>query len=138
MKRLYTLLAMSTLAILVACSSYQGTTTAGDPNSSMVSNKDNPPSTMAELIRRQPGLVVSGTDNNLSIQMRGNRSFNSTNEPLFIVNGRRMGHEFSTIANINPMDVERIKVVRDPAELSGYGVGASNGVIEIYLTKGGE
>lgn len=94
-----------------------------------------PATTMAELLRRQPSLNVAGSGNNIQVRIRGARSFNSTNNPLYIVEGRRMGHEYSTIAAIAPQDVQRINVIRDPAELSSYGVGASNGVIEIFLKK---
>jgi outer membrane receptor for ferrienterochelin and colicin len=134
MKNLYLLFVAGVCTVLFSCNSYQGTLQAGKPDRSMVS-KDNVPATMAELMRRQPNIQVSGSDQNLSIKIRGNRSFTTTNEPLFIVNGRRMGHAFASIANINPMDVERITIIRDPAELSGYGVGASNGVIEISLNS---
>ncbi|MEM6628125.1 MAG: TonB-dependent receptor plug domain-containing protein [Bacteroidota bacterium] len=98
-------------------------------------DKKNTAQTMAELLRRQPLLTVSGSDNNPSVQIRGKTSFNTTTEPLYIVDGRRMGHNFSTIAAIAPADVEKISVVRDPAELAAYGVGAANGVIEIQLKQ---
>ena len=98
-------------------------------------DKQNTAQTMAELLRRQPLLSVSGSDNNPSVQIRGKTSFNTTSEPLYIVDGRRMGHDFSTIAAIAPADVERIRVIRDPADLASYGVGAANGVIEINLKK---
>ena len=98
-------------------------------------DKQNTAQTMAELLRRQPLLTVSGSDNNPSVQIRGKTSFNTTTEPLYIVDGRRMGHNFSSIAAIAPADVERIKVIRDPAELASYGVGAANGVIEINMKK---
>ena len=98
-------------------------------------DKNVPATSMAELLRRQPNLNVSGSGNNIKVQIRGSRSFNSTNQPLYIVEGRRMGHQYSTIAAIAPQDVQRINVIRDPAQLSSYGVGASNGVIEIFLKK---
>jgi len=134
MKNLYLLFVALVCTVLYSCNSYQGTLQAGNPSRSMVS-KENVPATMAELIRRQPNIQVSGSDQNLSVRIRGTRSFTTTNEPMYIVNGRRMGHSFASIANINPMDVERISIIRDPAELSGYGVGASNGVIEISLNS---
>jgi len=136
MNRLYfSLMAFCLVCLTISCNSYQGLTTAGDPNGPMVSTRNAPATDMAELIRRQPGITVTGSGQNLSVRIRGNRSFNATNEPLYIVEGRRMGHEFATIANINPQDVARMNVIRDPGNLAAYGLGASNGVIEIFLVE---
>lgn len=96
-------------------------------------SKDTPAPNMFELIRRQPGIQVRGSAIAPQIQIRGRRSIMSNNEPLFYLNGQNMGHDFSRIAHINPGDVKRVNVVTDPGELVAYGVGASNGVIEIFL-----
>ena len=124
---------------LSACKTAEDTSSLGDSKKDVkrksLVDKDNTAQTMVELLRRQPLLTVSGSDSNPSIQIRGKSSFNTTTEPLFIVDGRRMGHEFASISGIAPADVERINVIRDPAELASYGVGAANGVIEISLRK---
>lgn len=115
---------------------------SGDPNekptmkaSKSMVKEDVPARNMAELIGRQPNVVVSGSGSNVSFQIRGRRSFTSTNEPLFIVDGMNMGHDYQRIANIDPKDVRRVNIVRDPADLVAYGSQGANGVIEIYLNK---
>ena len=125
----------------VACKSTQDASkkssnnTRNVQNKSMVSN-DVPAQDLAELIRRQPSVTVTGSGENISIRIRGNRSFTATNEPLFILDGRRVGHIYSVVAHmVNPADVARINVIRDPATLSSYGSQGANGVIEIKLKK---
>lgn len=100
-----------------------------------VISKDAPAANMAELLRRQAFVTVKGSGANIKLNIRGQRTMNTSNEPLLIVDGLRVGNSFDRIAHINPLDVARIHVVRDPGDLAGYGLGASNGVIEIYLKK---
>ncbi|RMG24172.1 MAG: hypothetical protein D6730_13065 [Bacteroidetes bacterium] len=119
---------LATLLLGVSCKSTQyGSSTRG--------SEEVPAQNIAELLRRQPNLVVTGSGNNIRIQIRGDRSFNATNQPLFFLDRMNMGHDFSRIAHINPGDVDCIEVVKDPASLASYGVGASNGVIIVHLKK---
>ncbi len=74
---------------------------------------------------RVAGLEVR-SDN--SIRIRGGSSINSSNEPLFIVNGM----EVKDISIINPMDIKSIDVLKD-ASSSIYGSRGGNGVIVITL-----
>lgn len=96
---------------------------------------DAPVTDMAELIRRQPNVTVRGSGNNIDVEIRGQKSFTATTQPLYVLDGRRLGHDFQLISALNPADVARIDIVRDPASLASYGVGASNGVIEIITKK---
>ena len=136
--RISTLLAIIALA-LTACKTSENANSLADKKEDVkkktMVRDDVPATSMAELLRRQSSLTVTGSGDNINVQIRGSRSFNSTNEPLYIIEGRRMGHDYRSIAGIAPADVKRINVIRDPAELSSYGVGASNGVIEIFLKK---
>ena len=94
-----------------------------------------PASSMEELLRRQPNVIVTGSGNSVKVEIRGSTSITSNNEPLYVLDGRRMGNNFQLISHINPGDVHRINIVRDPAELSAYGLGAAAGVIEIITIK---
>lgn len=122
---------VSALALAPACKSqYEGA-----ERSVRVKNTQPPAENIAELLRRQPNIVVTGSGNNVKVQIRGTKSFNATNQPLYFVDRMNMGHDFSRISNLNPGDVERIEVVKDPASLASYGVGASNGVVIVHLKK---
>ena len=97
-----------------------------------------PAPTMYELLRRQPNLIVNGSGQNIALQIRGRSSVLSSNEPLIIMDGIRLGSGYDKIAHVNPSDVARIEVISDPAALASYGLGAANGVINIRLKKAGE
>lgn len=84
--------------------------------------------TIYDMIRGQvPGVEVSGT----SIRIRGERSLNVSNEPIFVVDGIIV----SSIEGISPRQVKSIKVLKGP-DASIYGTRGANGVIEITLISG--
>ena len=66
-----------------------------------------------------------------SVRIRGLGSF-SNNNPLYVVDGVQT----SSIAALNPNDIESMQVLKDAASASIYGVRASNGVIVITTKKG--
>ncbi|MGV8095808.1 MAG: SusC/RagA family TonB-linked outer membrane protein [Mangrovibacterium sp.] len=82
----------------------------------------------------------------VSIKIRGASSINGSSEPLYIVDGVPIeggnissidgDATFSSIANINPNDIESVEVLKDAASAAIYGSRAANGVI-IITTKGG-
>lgn len=94
-----------------------------------------PAADMAELLRRQPHVQVFGNGSNIRVQIRAKKTFLTTSEPLYIIDGIRVGNDYSSISFLNPGDVRRIKVVSNASELAGYGIGSANGVIEIFLNK---
>lgn len=73
-----------------------------------------------------PGVTVTGQ----RIIIRGIHTINANTDPLFVVDGVIA----SSIAHINPMDVESIDILKGPAA-SIYGVNSANGVILINTRK---
>ncbi len=71
-----------------------------------------------------PGVQVNGNE----IQIQGVNSFNSSTEPLYVVDGLYV----NSIDNISPQWVKSIEVLKGPAA-SIYGSRGSNGVILINL-----
>ena len=67
-----------------------------------------------------------------TIQVRGASSLNAGNGPLYLVDGVINPNG----ATINPMDIERVEVLKDAASASIYGVRGANGVILITTKKG--
>ncbi len=63
-----------------------------------------------------------------SINIRGKGSINTTNNPLWVIDGVIYGHEEPTI---NPADIEGITILKDASATSLYGSRAANGVILI-------
>lgn len=87
-----------------------------------------------------PGLIVTNTGelgSTPEIRIRGNSSLrkgNTTNEPLYIMDGKVISSE--TFYNLNPLDIKEIKVLKDAAACALYGIKAANGVLEITSQRG--
>ena len=87
-----------------------------------------------------PGLIIQNTGelgSTPEIRIRGNSSLrkgNTTNEPLYIMDGKVISPE--TFYNLNPMDIKEIKVLKDAAACALYGIKAANGVLEITSQRG--
>lgn len=68
-----------------------------------------------------------------NIRIRGFGSVNGSNAPLYVLDG--VAYQGS-IADINPMDIESISVLKDAASAALFGNKAANGVILITTKKG--
>jgi TonB-linked SusC/RagA family outer membrane protein len=95
---------------------------------------------------RIPGMfVVNHSGNPWSgayTLLRGVNSLNTTNQPLYVVDGIPVtsfgvfnslleGNIYNPLLGINPLDITRTTVLKDPAMTAIYGSQASNGVIMI-------
>jgi len=89
------------------------------------------------LMDRFPGVMVSRTsDGGVSIRIRGVSSFNSSNEPLYVIDDVPMqAAPGGALKGINPRDIASIQVLKDPAETAIYGVRGANGVIVIRTKR---
>lgn len=89
------------------------------------------------------GLSVSmagGSPNSASqIIIRSISSINTTqnNEPLFVIDGMAIRGGASTLADLNPNDIESMSVLKGAAASSLYGSEGANGVI-LITTKSGK
>lgn len=88
------------------------------------------------LMNRSPGVWVGrSAEGGIAVRIRGGTSLMGNNEPLYIVDGSPfLPGPNGALTGINPYDIESIKVLKDPADLSMYGVRGANGVI-IVKTK---
>lgn len=69
----------------------------------------------------------------VQIRIRGNRSINASNEPLYVIDG------IPTTANINdfnPHDIESMEVLKDASAVAIYGSRGANGVVLITTKRG--
>ena len=69
-----------------------------------------------------------------SIRIRGNRSLNATNNPLYVVDGVVLSS--GGIESINPRDIESINVLKDASSTAIYGSRGANGVILVTTKRG--
>ena len=90
---------------------------------------------MSSMAGRLPGVNVvpdaapGGTG---SIRIRGMSTANSSNDPLYIIDGVPTDN----INCINPSDIESMQVLKDAASASIYGSRAANGVVVITTKQG--
>ncbi len=76
-------------------------------------------------ITRSNGDAGSG----VSMTLRGNRSINGSNSPLFIIDGME-----GSYSELNPADIVSVEVLKDASSTAIYGAAGANGVI-IITTK---
>ena len=95
---------------------------------------------LSQLQGKVPGANIAATSGRPgvapSVILRGPTSLNGQGrgqEPLYIVDGIILG---SSIADINPADIESVEVVKGAAASSLYGSRAAAGVIQITTKKG--
>jgi TonB-linked SusC/RagA family outer membrane protein len=67
-----------------------------------------------------------------SVVIRGGNSINTSNSPLYVVDG----FITSTGASISPNDIESIQILKDASSTAIYGARGGNGVIIITTKKG--
>ena len=93
--------------------------------------------TVAEMLQdRFPGVEVLPQPNgNVSIRIRGRRSFLGSAEPLFVVDGTPLHNVGGTLEDINPQDIERIDILKDAGSTAVYGSRGANGVILITTRR---
>ncbi|MCH7512835.1 MAG: TonB-dependent receptor plug domain-containing protein [Bacteroidetes bacterium] len=128
MKKLfYILLFFGSVLNIVACSSSLNTNrfTRSEPSYALYHN-------LADVLRLQGGLMVTGIGNDVRVQIRGGNSINLNNQPYYVINNIPMGRDYGMANNaINPIDIISIRVLRSYHELTTYGEMGKNGVIEI-------
>ena len=89
------------------------------------------------LVGRIPGLdIVSsggGPGSTNQLQLRGQRSFTASNDPLIILDGSPY---YGSLNDINPYDIESVDVLKDASSTAIYGARGANGVIIITTKRG--
>ncbi|RYZ99059.1 MAG: SusC/RagA family TonB-linked outer membrane protein, partial [Sphingobacteriaceae bacterium] len=93
---------------------------------------------------------ASGLGGSVKVLLRGNKSAQGSNEPLYVINGVPMqnvimgstNQSFNStdggdgISNLNPDDIESMSVLKGPSAAALYGSQAANGAILITTKKG--
>ncbi len=72
------------------------------------------------------------TGSEVNMTLRGVRSVNASNSPLFLVDGI----EYGSTLDINPSDIASIEVLKDASSTAIYGTRGANGVIIITTKRG--
>jgi TonB-linked SusC/RagA family outer membrane protein len=129
------------------------TTTVNSVDTATLQRANNPQNVVTALAGMAPNVEIrtqSGEPgSSASIKIRGNASLTGTNQPLFVVDGQPVdnstvstnGGDQSTVAqnrvaDINPVDIESIDILKGAAASAIYGARASNGVVIITTKRG--
>src|SRR5512141_2048555 len=88
---------------------------------------------------RFPGVVVTAVEGGgLKIRIRGgSNSFFGSEEPLYVVDDTPIQAGAGGLIMLDPYDIQKIEVLKNPADIGLYGVRGANGVIKITLKKPG-
>lgn len=126
--------AIAGLLILTSCASSGMAGDSEQSDSDTISVYD-PSLTLADYIRRAGGVNVHNIDGRTRIRIRGNLSFNSTSDPLFVVDGVRSGTDYDHVDSLVPLNfIQSIQVLKGSEASSRFGLAASSGAI-IISTK---
>jgi TonB-linked SusC/RagA family outer membrane protein len=115
--------------------------------------KSNESNIVNALAAKAPNVVVSSQSGEPGassyLQIRGNRTIQSTGQPLFVVDGVPVDNTtYSTTANtggtvtpnrssdINPNDIESVEILKGSAAAAIYGAAAGQGVVMITTKSG--
>ncbi len=86
---------------------------------------------------RVPGVDVVSNGNRpgsgVSVRIRGRRSFNAGNEPLYVIDGIPLVGDMN---DINPNDIESMEILKDASATAIYGSRGANGVVLITTKRG--
>ncbi len=95
------------------------------------------PTTIQDALRgKAAGVMVatnSGINDTPMIRIRGNRSINASNDPLFVIDGIP---STGGMESINPNDVVSMEILKDASATAIYGARGANGVIMVTTKKG--
>lgn len=142
-RALVALVAVS-LATPLACASRGPKETTSDgprptEDAMSVINKDDGKSMEDLFVGRFPGVIVSQTNGGgLQIRIRGgSNTFYGSNEPLFVVDDTPLPPGSGGIVYLSPHDIQKIEVLKNPADLALYGIRGGNGVVKITTKRPG-
>jgi TonB-dependent SusC/RagA subfamily outer membrane receptor len=123
---------------VVACSSSNvaRSNTGQDVDNDEVKTENLQNLTLADYLRRIPGLQVQGSGQNVSVTVRGSTSVSADNSPLYVIDRNMVGNDYSQVASmVDPNDIASVNVLKDAASTSPYGLRGANGVVVIKTKK---
>ncbi|MEM8899162.1 MAG: TonB-dependent receptor plug domain-containing protein [Bacteroidota bacterium] len=98
---------------------------------------NNPNLSLADYLRRVPGISVQGSGDNARVRIRGGiTSAGMSEEPLYVLDNAPMGRSYQAISNmVDVNDIKSVSVLKDVSSTNIYGVNGTNGVVLITTRK---
>ncbi|MCW9707114.1 TonB-dependent receptor plug domain-containing protein [Fodinibius salsisoli] len=125
------------LVLVVGCAS-SGLSVEKDSNRNDASSMTVTDSslTLADYLRKVAGVDVRGTAENIRVYIRGINTISGRNEPLFVVDGSRLGRSYQRVSSLVAVDdIDRIRVLKGSDAGARYGLEGNAGVIEIETKR---
>jgi TonB-dependent starch-binding outer membrane protein SusC len=90
------------------------------------------------LAGRFPGVeVYAAPGGGTIVRIRGNSTLYGDNQPLYVIDGQTIdAGPGGALMGINPLDIEKIEVLKDIGSTAAYGSRGANGVILIRTKRG--
>jgi outer membrane receptor protein involved in Fe transport len=85
---------------------------------------------------RVPGVEIEGAGAERMAIIRGISTISGNPEALYLIDDVPSSRQ--SVNGLNPADVERIEVIRNPSGMALYGLRGGNGVIAIYTRRGSQ
>ena len=98
--------------------------------------KDQPVKRVEDILQgRTAGVAVTSVNGlpggTVKVRVRGTTSLNTSNDPLYVIDGIMSGG-----LDVNPADIQSIEVLKDASATAIYGAQGSNGVVLITTKRG--
>lgn len=125
------------LSALLACASGRANAPPPEPDPSVAIGDVK---TIESLFAgRFPGVVVTAADGGgLQIRIRGGgNTFGGSDQPLYLIDETPIAAGPRGVVFVNPYDIVKIEVLKNPADIAVYGVQGANGVIKITTKRPG-
>ena len=91
---------------------------------------------LADILRQQPGVIIMGSGQNVTIQIRGTNSMMLDTRPLFVYDGVEIGRDYNKANNaVDRNTMKSIRILKGLSETNYYGERGRNGVIVIKSDK---
>ena len=91
---------------------------------------------LADILRQQVGVIVTGTGQVAQVQIRGMNSITLDTRPLYVYDGIELGRDYTKANNtIDRNTIGSIRVLSSLSEVNFYGERGRNGVIVIKSKK---
>lgn len=113
-------------AVLIGCASSENATKKENKDNCGGTTElqvDNPSITLADYLRRVSGVRVFGNGPSASILIRGTETVTSSSDPLFVLDGIKVGRSFSRVNSlVNMSEVEKIRILKGIEASVSYGM----------------
>jgi TonB-dependent SusC/RagA subfamily outer membrane receptor len=126
------------LPTLLACASKQTPDTSPAPNVNAGESAYGDGKSIESMFAgRFAGVTVTAAPGGgLMIRIRGgNNSFYGSEQPLYVVDDIPLPPGSGGIVFLNPHDIKKIEVLKNPADVAVYGMRGGNGVIKITTKR---